>query len=257
VAERTLRLDQWMAANGLAESRSAAQRLIMAGEVLVGGQPVFQPSTRVKPGTSVVLRAPARYVSRGGEKLEAALDQFGVRPGGWTCADVGASTGGFTDCLLQRGASRVYAIDVGHGQLHARLRADPRVVVMERTNARHLAGLPEPVRLVTADVSFISLRHILPRIAGWLGAGGEAVVLIKPQFEAGPNRVGKGGVVLDPATHREVLTSVLSAAMDVGLAPAGLIASPLLGPKGNREFLAWLRKGGVAEDPATLVRGVV
>jgi 23S rRNA (cytidine1920-2'-O)/16S rRNA (cytidine1409-2'-O)-methyltransferase len=260
VAERTLRLDQWMAANGLAESRSAAQRLIMAGEVLVGGQPVFQPSTRVKPGTSVVLRAPARYVSRGGEKLEAALDRFGVRPGGWTCADVGASTGGFTDCLLQRGASRVFAVDVGTAQLDAKLRKDPRVVVMEQTNARSLDPrvFDEQPSLAVVDVSFISLEKILPAVFGVLAPRSEIVALVKPQFEVGRAQVGKGGVVRDPAQHRACVQRLARYAVLRGWHVLSVTASPLRGPKGNREFFLHLSaQGRTAANLESLIERTV
>jgi 23S rRNA (cytidine1920-2'-O)/16S rRNA (cytidine1409-2'-O)-methyltransferase len=251
MAEPKERLDQLLVSRGLVESRALAQRMIMAGQVRLEGQLVLQPSTRVAPDAAVEMISAPRFVSRGGEKLEAALQQFRLQPTGWVCADVGASTGGFTDCLLQHGADRVYAIDVGHGQLHWRLRNDPRVVLMERKNARTLSELPEPIRLATVDVSFISLRLILPSVAGWLVAGGEVVALVKPQFEAGRRQVGKGGVVKDPGTHQQVLFEILKAAIVVGLAPQGLIRSPLVGPKGNLEFLAWLRKGG---DPANLER---
>jgi 23S rRNA (cytidine1920-2'-O)/16S rRNA (cytidine1409-2'-O)-methyltransferase len=251
MAEPKERLDQLLVSRGLVESRALAQRMIMAGQVRLEGQLVLQPSTRVAPDAAVEMISAPRFVSRGGEKLEAALQQFRLQPAGWVCADVGASTGGFTDCLLQHGADRVYAIDVGHGQLHWRLRNDPRVVLMERKNARTLSELPEPIRLATVDVSFISLRLILPSVAGWLVAGGEVVALVKPQFEAGRRQVGKGGVVKDPGTHQQVLFEILKAAIVVGLAPQGLIRSPLVGPKGNLEFLAWLRKGG---DPANLER---
>ena len=251
MAEPKERLDQLLVSRGLVESRALAQRMIMAGQVRLEGQLVLQPSTRVAPDAAVEMISAPRFVSRGGEKLEAALQQFRLQPAGWVCADVGASTGGFTDCLLQHGADRVYAIDVGHGQLHWRLRNDPRVVLMERKNARTLSELPEPIRLATVDVSFISLRLILPSVAGWLVAGGEVVALVKPQFEAGRRQVGKGGVVKDPGTHQQVLFEILEFAIVAGLAPQGLIRSPLVGPKGNVEFLAWLRKGG---DPANLER---
>ncbi|HLF37964.1 MAG TPA: TlyA family RNA methyltransferase, partial [Anaerolineales bacterium] len=170
MAEPKERLDQLLVSRGLVESRALAQRMIMAGQVRLEGQLVLQPSTRVAPDAAVEMISAPRFVSRGGEKLEAALQQFRLQPAGWVCADVGASTGGFTDCLLQHGADRVYAIDVGHGQLHWRLRNDPRVVLMERKNARTLSELPEPIRLATVDVSFISLRLILPSVAGWLVA---------------------------------------------------------------------------------------
>ncbi len=203
-----------------------------------------KPGTRVASEAEVTLQARPRFASRGGGKLEAALARFEMDVSGVVAADVGASTGGFTDCLLQRGARRVYAIDVGYGQLDWQLRNDPRVVVMERTNARYLERLPEPVSLVTADVSFISLRLILPRAVGWLASGprgepGQVVALIKPQFEAGRREVGKGGVVRDPVVHRRVLDNVLEAAAELGLGLRGLMPSPLRGPAGNVEFLGW------------------
>ncbi|MGQ9467006.1 MAG: TlyA family RNA methyltransferase [Anaerolineae bacterium] len=234
-----IRLDQLLMKRGLAESRAEAQRWIRAGEVRVAGQVVDQPGAWVSPDAPLALTARPRFVSRGGEKLEAALIGFGVDVRGWVVADVGASTGGFTDCLLQRGAARVYAIDVGYGQLDWRLRNDPRVIVMERTNARYLERLPEPVHLVTVDVSFISLRLILPRAVGWLYPQGQVIALIKPQFEAGRRDVGRGGVVRDSAVHRRVLVEVTRAAADLGLTLRGLMVSPLLGPAGNREFLGW------------------
>lgn len=237
-----LRLDHLLVRRGLAESRTEAQRLIRAGEVRVADQVVDQPGTLVAPDVPITLAARPRFVSRGGEKLEAALIGFGIDVRGWVAADVGASTGGFTDCLLQRGAVRVYAIDVGYGQLDWRLRNDPRVVVMERTNARYLERLPEPVHLVTIDVSFISLRLILPRAVGWLRPRGQIVALMKPQFEAGRRDVGKGGVVRDPAVHRRVLVEVAQAAEALGLILRGMMVSPLLGPAGNREFLGWWEK---------------
>lgn len=237
------RLDLLLVERGLAESRSLAQRLIMAGRVRVDGQVATKPSQAVSPESQVTVEAGPRYVSRGGEKLEAALDGFGVEVEGLVCADVGASTGGFTDCLLQRGAAKVYAIDVGRGQLHWKLRQDPRVVVMEGVNARHLESLPEPVHLVTADVAFISLRLLLPNFSRWLVPEGQAVLLVKPQFEAGPESVGRGGVVRDPAVWRRVLLEVAEAAATAGLAPQGALRSPVRGPKGNVEFLLWCRKG--------------
>ena len=219
----------------------------MAGEVLVDGQVVDRPSASVAEEARVEVKARPRFVSRGGEKLEAALERFGLDVAGWVCADLGASTGGFTDALLQRGAARVYAIDVGHGILDYRLRIDPRVVVMEKTNARYLEALPEPVRLVTIDASFISLKLLLPVAKNWLVDGrGEIVALIKPQFEAGLQQVGKGGIVKDPAVHRQVLADLLGWATANGLPPAGLIRSPIKGTEGNVEFLAWLRPGNAA-----------
>ena len=219
----------------------------MAGEVLVDGQVVDRPSASVAEEARVEVKARPRFVSRGGEKLEAALERFGLDVAGWVCADLGASTGGFTDALLQRGAGRVYAIDVGHGILDYRLRIDPRVVVMEKTNARYLEALPEPVRLVTIDASFISLKLLLPVAKNWLVDGrGEIVALIKPQFEAGRQQVGKGGIVKDPAVHRQVLADLLGWATANGLPPVGLIRSPIKGTEGNVEFLAWLRPGNAA-----------
>ncbi|MBC7227005.1 MAG: TlyA family RNA methyltransferase [Thermoflexales bacterium] len=234
-----IRLDRLLVERGLVESRAEAQRWIRAGEVRVADRVVDQPGALVAPDAPVTLTARPRFVSRGGEKLEAALVGFGIDVQGWVVADVGASTGGFTDCLLQRGVARVYAIDVGYGQLDWRLRNDPRVVVMERTNARYLERLPEPLHLVTIDVSFISLRLILPRAVEWLLPQGYVLALIKPQFEAGRREVGKGGVVRDPAVHRRVLVEVIRAAADQGLTLRGLMVSPLLGPAGNREFLGW------------------
>jgi 23S rRNA (cytidine1920-2'-O)/16S rRNA (cytidine1409-2'-O)-methyltransferase len=240
---RKLRLDELLVARGLAESRSQAQRLILAGQVFLGEEVADKPGRPTSSDATVQVRQPLRYVSRGGLKLEAALDAFGIVPAGWICADIGASTGGFTDCLLQRGAARVYAIDVGYGQLAWSLRQDSRVVSMERANIRHLDSLPEPVSLATIDVSFIGLDLVLPRVAALLTSEGQAVALIKPQFEVGKGRVGKGGVVREPALHREVILSVCGAAARAGLPPAGLVRSPITGPAGNVEFLVWLRKG--------------
>jgi len=233
------RLDVLLVERGLAESRTQAQRLIRAGLVRVAGQVADKPGTQVATNAAITLQARPRFVSRGGEKLEAALVRFGLDVRGWVAADVGASTGGFTDCLLQHGARRVYAIDVGYGQLDWRLRNDPRVVVMERTNARYLESLPEPVDLVTVDVSFISLGLILPMAVRWLKPGGQVVALIKPQFEAGRREVGKGGVVRDPQVHRRVLERVLDIAAGLDLGLRGLMPSPLRGPAGNVEFLGW------------------
>lgn len=235
-----LRLDVLLAQRGLVASRELARRLIMAGEVRVDGQVVDKPGTRVPQDARIELQAAPRYVSRGGEKLEAALAAFPIEVAGRVCADVGASTGGFTDCLLQHGAARVYAVDVGYGQLDYRLRQDERVVVLERTNARYVGRLEEPVSLVTLDVSFISLRLLLPVVRGWLTPRADLIPLIKPQFEAGRADVGKGGVVRDRAVHRRVLVGVLEAARHEGYTVRGLIRSPLTGPAGNVEFLAWL-----------------
>ena len=239
---KTVRLDVLVYRLGLVRSRERARRYIMAGEVRVDGQVVDKPGTRVSPDAEITLDEKAPYVSRGGFKLEAALDTFQIVPADCVVADVGASTGGFTDLWLQRGAGKVYAIDVGYGQLAWTLRQDPRVVVIERTNARYLDALPEPVNLASIDVSFISLGLILPQVFKWLVPGGQAFPLIKPQFEAGADKVGKGGVVRDPDTHREVLRGVLSDAQAAGWQVLGLIRSPLTGPAGNIEFLAWLGK---------------
>ena len=237
-----LRLDQRMVEMDLAESREQAQRLIRAGEVRVNGQVQDKPAYNVLPEHAVTVTRPARFVSRGGEKLEAAVVQFGLDVTGRIALDVGASTGGYTDCLLQHGAAKVYAVDVGRGQLHWRLRQDPRVVLMEGVNARYLFPdqFPERPEFATADVSFISLTHILPALARVVRPGSQMVTLIKPQFEAGRDRVGKGGVVSDPAVQAEVVARIRAfGESDVGLVWRGCIPSPLLGPAGNIEFLAW------------------
>lgn len=235
-----------MVERGLVESRALAQRLAMAGQVRVDGQVVLKPATRISSEALVEIEQGPPFVSRGGEKLEAALATFYIDPGGRVCADVGASTGGFTDCLLQNGAARVYAIDVGQGILHWKLRQDARVVVMEGANARFVERLPEPVNLVTIDASFISLKVLLPVVIAWFSPGeGELIALIKPQFEAGRRETARGdGVIRDPAVHRQVLQDVLSFAQEQGFTLRGLIRSPLLGPKGNTEFLAWMVVGG-------------
>jgi 23S rRNA (cytidine1920-2'-O)/16S rRNA (cytidine1409-2'-O)-methyltransferase len=236
------RLDIALVDRGIAETRSKAQALILAGDVRVDGQVVARAGQRITPEQSVSLKERRRFVSRGGDKLQHALDQFGIEPAGFICADIGASTGGFTDCLLQAGATRVYAIDVGYGQLDYRLREDRRVVVMERANARYLETLPEPIDLATIDVSFISLRLIFPVVARILGPLGQCVALVKPQFEAGKNEIGKKGVVSDPAIHRRVLMDAAVWATENKLLPIGLTPSPLLGPEGNREFLLHLSR---------------
>ena len=234
------RLDILLIEKGLAESRNKAQALIMAGQVQVNGAIVTKAGTQVPLDAEISLKDDLPYVSRGGLKLAAALASFKINPAGAICGDVGASTGGFTDVLLQRGAARVYAIDVGYGQLAWNLRQDNRVVVMERTNARYLETLPEPVELVTIDVSFISLKLILPTVVKWLKPAAVVVALIKPQFEAGRDQVGKGGVVRDVGVHRQVLQQVLGDAGAVGLQVLGLIPSPITGPAGNHEFLVYL-----------------
>jgi 23S rRNA (cytidine1920-2'-O)/16S rRNA (cytidine1409-2'-O)-methyltransferase len=248
------RLDLLLVQRGLADSRQRAQRLIMAGQVTVNDRVLDKPGTRVPADVSVCVDRGQQYVSRGGQKLAAALDAFHLDVDGWIAADVGASTGGFTDCLLQRGTRKVYAIDVGYGQLAWKLRQDPRVVVMERTNARYLESLPELVDLVTVDVSFISLKLIVPATTGWLGPTGQVVALIKPQFEAGRAQVGKGGVVRDPEVHRAVLAEITAWANGRGLGLARLIRSPITGPAGNVEFLAqWLPGQPAAVDATSLI----
>jgi 23S rRNA (cytidine1920-2'-O)/16S rRNA (cytidine1409-2'-O)-methyltransferase len=230
------RVDILLVERGLAESRAQAQALVLAGRV-----PGFaKPGTAVDEATELAVTAPPQYVSRGGEKLAHALDAFEVDPAGRDVIDVGASTGGFTDVLLQRGASRVLALDVGYGQLHERLRADPRVTVLERTNARDIAELPFAPELVVVDVSFIGLQLVLPPVLALAAPGWEAVVLVKPQFEAGRAEVGKGGVVRDPEVHRRVLRGVAEAGLAWEAEPAGVVDSGLPGPKGNREFFLHL-----------------
>lgn len=251
-----LRLDELLVARGLAETRSQAQRLILAGQVRLGEHTLDKAGQPVPEDAEIQIISGLRYVSRGGLKLEAALDAFAISPAGWVCADVGASTGGFTDCLLQRGAERVYAIDVGYGQLAWSLRQDARVIAIERANIRYLAPLPEPVQLVVIDVSFIGLGLVLPRVARLLTPDGQVVALIKPQFEVGKGLVGKGGVVHDSALHRAAIEKVLGEAAGAGLAPAGLIRSPIIGPAGNVEFLAWLCLNGLIPDEALIRRWI-
>ena len=229
------RVDVLLVERGLAETRSQAQALVLAG--LVRG--FDKPGAQVEESVELTVERPPRYVSRGGEKLAHALDALGVDPAGLDCADVGASTGGFSDCLLQRGARRVVAIDVGYGQLHPRLRGDPRVTVLERTNARDLAALPFPPALVVCDVSFISVRLALPPVLALAAPGWQALVLVKPQFEAGREEVPRG-VVRDPDVHRKVLRSVSEAAHGWDAAVVGVVDSGLPGPKGNREFFLHL-----------------
>jgi 23S rRNA (cytidine1920-2'-O)/16S rRNA (cytidine1409-2'-O)-methyltransferase len=243
---RKQRIDLLLVEKGLAASRTQAQALVMAGAVVAGEQRVDKPGQLVDPDLPLRVKedaAPQRYVSRGALKLERALAEFPVDPRGKVCADLGASTGGFTDLLLQRGAAKVFAVDVGYGQLHPKLRADPRVVVRERENARHLdaASLGEPVDLVTGDLSFISLRLVLPAVKALLRPGGVAVLLVKPQFEVGKGEVGKGGVVRDDAQRRAALEQVKDAARELGFEVVGEAESPIEGPAGNREWLLGLR----------------
>ncbi|MFQ5593683.1 MAG: TlyA family RNA methyltransferase [Anaerolineae bacterium] len=234
------RLDVLLVERGLAESRNRAQQLIRAGQVLLDDRVHDKPGMEVPVDAAIRIRERLPYVGRGGLKLAAALDAFDIDVSGLVAADVGASTGGFTDCLLQRGAAKVYAIDVGYGQLAWSLRQDERVIVMERTNVRYLEELPEQADLATIDVSFISLRLVLPRVVGWLKPAGHIIPLIKPQFEAGPEDVGKGGIVRDHDVHRRVLHRILTFAEGQGLRLRDLIPSPITGAEGNVEFLAWL-----------------
>jgi len=235
------RLDVALVERGLEGSRERGRALIVAGEVTVNGRVVTAPSTLIAADAEIVLGKQLPYVSRGGLKLAHALDRFGIDPAGRVCLDAGASTGGFTDVLLQRSAARVYAVDVGRGQLAWRLRTDARVVVMEGVNARYLRpnDLPERVGLVVVDVAFISLRLVLPALVGVMEADGELVALVKPQFEAGVEDVGRGGVVRKAAVHRRVLEETVAAVEGVGLTAAGLTASPIRGQAGNVEFLLW------------------
>lgn len=268
------RLDLLLIERGLAESRSKAQAMIMAGQVRVNDQVMLKPATGIQSNSVLTVDSGPRFVSRGGEKLEAALETFEINVSGLTCADVGASTGGFTDCMLQRGADKVYAIDVGKGILHWKMRNHPKVVVMEKTNARYVDKLPEPVDFVTIDASFISLKILLPVVKGWihpslhlrhpspLGRGdrgeGELVCLIKPQFEAGRKDVSRGdGVIRNPETHRQVLLDVLTFAQIQGFGIKGLVRSPIQGPKGNVEFLAWLDLTGEPTAIDILVEQVI
>jgi 23S rRNA (cytidine1920-2'-O)/16S rRNA (cytidine1409-2'-O)-methyltransferase len=236
------RIDQVLVQRGLAETRERAQALILDGRVRVDGRPATRPAAPVPSDAAIDVAAGGPdYVSRGALKLEAALETWGIDPARTVALDVGASTGGFTDLLLRRGAARVYAVDVGYGQLHFRLRTDPRVVVMERTNVRYLVALPEPIDLAVADVSFISLRLALPPVFGLVRD--QIVALIKPQFEAGRGQVGKGGVVRDPAIHDAVCARIaawIEEQLDWHL--VGITESPITGPAGNKEFLLYARR---------------
>lgn len=243
------RLDLLLVARGLAATREQARRLIMAGEVTVDGQISDKPGKSVPPDAALQVQAALPYVSRGGLKLAAALEDFGLDVTGLIAVDVGASTGGFTDCLLQHGAARVYAIDVGYGQLAWKLRVDPRVVVMDRTNIRHLESLPggDVADLAVIDASFISLALVLPPTLRLLRPDGQIIALVKPQFEAGRDNVGKGGVVRDEQVHRQVLANTMELARANGLHVAGLTVSPAPGPAGNVEFLIWLLRAPAGE----------
>ncbi len=247
------RLDHFLVDAGLVDTRSRARAMILAGDVLVNGQKETRAGRQVTERDKVTLRQKPRFVSRGGEKLDHALEAFEIDVTGMVAADLGASTGGFTDCLLQRGAAKVYAVDVGHGQLDLRVRDDPRVVTMEKTNARFLESLPEPIDIVVIDVSFISLGLIFPVVARVLRPGGLCVPLIKPQFEAGRDEIGKGGVVRDSAVHCLVLERTTDLATQNGLGTLGLVASPLQGPAGNIEFLAHLQLGESPGDVPAMI----
>lgn len=251
-----LRLDAALVERGLATGRDRAKALIMAGRVYVGGEKAAKPGDQIAPDAAIEVRGEDMpYVSRGGLKLEKAVKEFDLPLENAVCADIGASTGGFTDCMLQHGAARVYAVDVGYGQLDWRLRSDERVVVLERTNARYLsnAQIPQPLDLITIDASFISLALLLPPLCLLLKEGGHMLCLVKPQFEAGREKVGKNGVVRDPATHREVLRRVADTAAAIGFAVAGLSFSPIKGPKGNIEYLLYLVKGENGGSPSESV----
>ena len=251
------RLDNLLVDRGLVATRARARAHIMAGEVTVNGARVDKAGTQVPRDAQIELAAPMPYVSRGGYKLAGALDQFGLNVAGVVAADVGACTGGFSDVLLQRGAARLYTIDVGQGQLDWKLRQNERVVVMERTNARYVDALAEPIDLAVIDVSFISLKLILPAVRKWLQPEGNVIALIKPQFEAGPEWVGKGGIVRDPAVHRAVLTDLLGWATAEGWGVRGLSRSSIQGADGNVEYLVWLRPDGAAADLTALIDQVM
>ena len=253
------RLDVLLTEKGLVESRSKAQAVIMAGQVYVDGQKADKPGVSYEETVEIEVRGEScPYVSRGGLKLEKALRDFGVDPTGFVCSDSGASTGGFTDCLLQQGASKVFAIDVGYGQLDWKIRSDPRVVVMERTNIRYVTpeDLGEPLDLSVIDVSFISLKIVLPAIKALLKPTGQVLCLIKPQFEAGREKVGKKGVVREPETHKQVLDDFVELANSLNFTILGLTFSPVKGPEGNIEFLGHLTladREGILPDTAQVV----
>jgi 23S rRNA (cytidine1920-2'-O)/16S rRNA (cytidine1409-2'-O)-methyltransferase len=258
------RIDKLMVERGLAESRNRAQAMVMAGQVLVENQRIEKASHLVEPSAEIRIKGESpRYVSRGGLKLEAALSWFKIDAGGKECIDIGASTGGFTDCLLQHGAARVWAVDVGHNQLAWQIRQDPRVEVIEGLNARHLEGATFPIKfdLATVDVSFISLTKILPPLVEVIKDEADCIALIKPQFEVGKGEVGKGGIVSDPAKHRRVLTEIVNAVGQIGMSAVDLIASPILGAEGNREFLIHLKRAAtprpVEADMDRLIRALI
>lgn len=254
------RIDKVMVERGLAESRTRAQALILAGQVLVREQRIDKPGHLIDASAEIRIKGETlRYVGRGGLKLEAALGEFNINPQGKACLDVGASTGGFTDCLLQHGAARVWAIDVGHNQLAWRLRQDSRVVVVEGRNARTLSPeqFPVPFDIAAIDVSFISLTRILPEVRSCLKEGADCIALIKPQFEVGKGEVGRGGIVTEPSKHRRVMHDVIAAAELAGFGARGLIASPILGAEGNREFLVHLVSASAGSGSAPSIRQLI
>lgn len=237
-----IRLDKLLVNLGLAETRQKAQALIGAGQVYVNDMLADKAGSMFQTDCNIEVKGSGcPYVSRGGFKLARGLEYFNIEPAGYVCADIGASTGGFTDCLLQNGARRVYAVDVGYGQLAWKLRQDPRVVVMERTNARLLkpGDIPEPLDLAVIDSSFISLKLVIPPLLVFLGEQQSILALIKPQFEAGKGKVGKGGVIRDPHLHQQIIDDILNFGSGLGLRNSGVVESPILGPKGNREFLVY------------------
>lgn len=255
-----IRLDQYLCQNGLAQSRERAKALIMAGIVFVNEEKSDKPGNMIDENARVEVRGhDIGYVSRGGLKLEKAMQVFPVSPSDKVCMDIGASTGGFTDCMLQNGAKKVYAVDVGYGQLAWKLRCDERVKNMERTNIRHvtLEMLEEPVEFFSVDVSFISLKHILPVAAVITVPGAEGVCLVKPQFEAGKEKVGKKGVVREAKTHREVLEQAICYAVENGFSVLGLDHSPIKGPEGNIEFLMYVKKEGGTRPETETIAAVV
>ncbi|MCY3832481.1 MAG: TlyA family RNA methyltransferase [Chloroflexi bacterium] len=250
------RLDLLLVCRKLAPSRSKAAAMIMAGEVTVDSRLVDKPGASVHKDADIKLKEKPRYASRGGLKLEAALKAFALDPTSKVCADIGASTGGFTDCLLQHGAAKVFAIDVGRGLMDYRLRQDDRVELRENTNARYLKSLGEPIDIAVIDVSFISLRLILPAVARILGRPADLIALVKPQFEAGRDHVGKGGIVRDLSVHKQVLKDVAAFAESLPFSVKGLIRSPITGAKGNVEYLLWLRTQGALTSEFGLCRKI-
>lgn len=247
------RLDLLVVERDLVQSRNKAAAMIMAAEVFVDGQIVDKPGMRVKIDSVITLKDKLRYVGRGGLKLEGALKSFGIEVFDKVCADVGASTGGFTDCLLQNGAKRVYAIDVGHGIIDYKLRIDDRVILLEKTNARYLESLDEVVQLVVIDVSFISLTLILPAVKKWLSAQADVIALVKPQFEAGKKDVGKGGIVRDKSIHVNVLKYISKFVESEGFSGVDLDCSPITGQKGNVEYLIWLHHNADHEGEVSTI----